>query len=152
MLPAKTVKEKSRKSTQYAALCYRLSKDEKLEILLVTSRGAGRWIPPKGWPIPGLAPHKSAAQEAFEEAGVLGDVHKFSLGRYKYLRDRRTDRDFSSEAFVFPLRVTKMAKKYKEKGQRRVKWYSQKKAAQLVREPNLKKIIRKFDPQQLVAA
>ena len=35
--------------TQFAALCYRV-RAGKTEILLVTSRGTGRWIVPKGWP------------------------------------------------------------------------------------------------------
>ncbi|HEY3622474.1 MAG TPA: NUDIX domain-containing protein [Roseiarcus sp.] len=45
-----------------------------LEILLVTTRQSKRWIIPKGWPIKGLRPAKSAAREAFEEAGVRGPV------------------------------------------------------------------------------
>ena len=29
---------------------------------------------PKGWPVPGLEPHESAAREAFEEAGLVGSA------------------------------------------------------------------------------
>ena len=52
---------------QYGALPYRFSQDAALEILLVTTRGTRRWIVPKGWPIKGLRPAKSAAREAFED-------------------------------------------------------------------------------------
>jgi len=38
-----------------------------LEILFITTRQSKRWIIPKGWPIKGLRPAKSAAREAFEE-------------------------------------------------------------------------------------
>jgi ADP-ribose pyrophosphatase YjhB (NUDIX family) len=59
---------------QYAALPYRFTPDAALEILLVTTRRSKRWIIPKGWPIKGLRPAKSAAREAFEEAGVRGKI------------------------------------------------------------------------------
>ena len=57
------------KRLQVAALCYRRDGDSK-EVLLVTSRGTGRWILPKGWPIDGLDAGEAALQEAWEEAGV----------------------------------------------------------------------------------
>jgi len=61
---------------QYGALPYRLTKTRSIELLLVTSREAKRWIIPKGWPIDGLKPFKSAAQEAYEEAGIHGIIGK----------------------------------------------------------------------------
>jgi 8-oxo-dGTP pyrophosphatase MutT (NUDIX family) len=50
---------------QYGALPYRFGAEGELELLLVTSRGRGRWIMPKGWPIKGLKPQEAAAREAF---------------------------------------------------------------------------------------
>ena len=41
---------------------------------------------PKGWPIKGLTPRKSAAREAFEEAGVRGAVGTKPIGRYRYAK------------------------------------------------------------------
>ncbi|MFT6696235.1 MAG: hypothetical protein ACJAXU_001739, partial [Paracoccaceae bacterium] len=55
----------------------------------------------------------------------------------------------SAEAFIFPLEVKKLSKNFKEKGQRKIKWFSPKKAAMLVREPKLARIIRSFDPKDL---
>ncbi len=143
------VARKTGKATQYAALCYRIRKNGDCRILLVTSRGTGRWIPPKGWPIKGLEPHESAAREALEEAGVKGHVYPFALGRYRYERAPEDTPRMASEAFIFPLRVEKRLRDFKEKGQRRIKWFSQRKAARKVTEPKLKKIIRKFDPHAL---
>jgi 8-oxo-dGTP pyrophosphatase MutT (NUDIX family) len=57
---------------QYGALPYRFTEAAALEVLIVTTRQSKRWIIPKGWPIKGLTPSKSAAREAFEEAGVIG--------------------------------------------------------------------------------
>ena len=62
---------------QIAVLPYRFGgpdKDGPTEILLVTSRGTGRWVVPKGNPLTGLDRHASAAVEAEEEAGVIGAV------------------------------------------------------------------------------
>ena len=52
------------KRLQVAALCYR-GDDADRKVLLVTSRGTGRWIIPKGWPIRGMNAPQAARQEAF---------------------------------------------------------------------------------------
>ncbi len=147
----KKVLRKTGTGTQYAALCFRRRKGGKCRILLVTSRGTGRWIPPKGWPIRGLSPAQSAAQEAFEEAGVKGAVGSRALGKYKYHRDPDGPARPSAEAYLFPLEVVALVSEFKEKGQRRVKWFSRKKAALMVREPKLRKMIRNFDPDKTPA-
>jgi len=149
MVPPGKVLRKTGVTTQYAALCFREHPKKGVQILLITSRGTGRWIPPKGWPIKGLSPEKCAAQEALEEAGAVGDVFDHALGRYKYHRPDSDAEKTSAEAYIFPLRVTRRLTNFKEKGQRRIKWFSRKKAAKMVREPKLKKLIRHFDPGAL---
>ncbi|MGL4294307.1 MAG: NUDIX hydrolase, partial [Aestuariivirga sp.] len=67
------------KARQFAALPWR-DAGHGIEVLLISSRGTGRWVIPKGWPIKGFAPHASAAREAFEEAGVGGIIGKGALG------------------------------------------------------------------------
>jgi 8-oxo-dGTP pyrophosphatase MutT (NUDIX family) len=44
----------------------------------MTSREPRRWTVPKGWPHEGRTPHRSAASEAYEEAGVVGRVQRGS--------------------------------------------------------------------------
>jgi 8-oxo-dGTP pyrophosphatase MutT (NUDIX family) len=70
------------KRVQYAALPYRRTGAADPEVMLVTSRGRQRWIIPKGWPHGGRAPCDSAAREAFEEAGILGEVGRRSGGHF----------------------------------------------------------------------
>ena len=77
---------------QYGALPYRFTHDAALEILLLTTRRSKRWIIPKGWPIKGLPPAKSAAREAFEEAGVRGRVGAKSIGLFPYDKISRRER------------------------------------------------------------
>src|SRR5438270_65110 len=69
-----------RSIVQYGALPWRRTPDGALEVLLITTRGTRRWIVPKGWADDGLDPREAAAIEAYEEAGVLGDVNGEPLG------------------------------------------------------------------------
>ena len=85
-IPSKPHKGKTKPAVrvQYGALPYRFTPEAAMEILLVTTRQSRRWIIPKGWPIKGLKPAKSAAREAFEEAGVRGRVAAKSIGLFTY--------------------------------------------------------------------
>ena len=73
--------------TVWRAPPYRFNHQAALEILLVTTRQSRQWIIPKGWPIKGLRPAKSAAREAFEEAGVRGRVGAKSIGLFSLQKD-----------------------------------------------------------------
>jgi len=57
---------------QVAALVYRYEAEER-QVLVITSRGTGRWVIPKGWPQVGRTLAETAAREAYEEAGVRGE-------------------------------------------------------------------------------
>jgi 8-oxo-dGTP pyrophosphatase MutT (NUDIX family) len=135
---------KSSRQVQYAALPYRANGKSQLEIMLVTSRGTRRWIIPKGWPKRGMAPHHTAAKEAFEEAGVVGKVKKRPIGSYPYDKIMDKGDKASCRVRVFALRVTRQYKHWPEKHQRKIEWYPPAEALRFVREPHLRRIIRKF--------
>lgn len=139
---------KSDVRTQFAALCFRLQ-DGKPEILLITSRGSHRWIIPKGWPMDGKTPGESALQEAWEEAGVRGKVIDRCLGIYSYNKAVTPKKGFPCVAMVYPIKVKALKRKYPEVGQRQRKWFSPKKAAARVEEPELAQILKTFDPRLL---
>lgn len=131
--------------TQFGALCYRVHKDET-QVLLITSRMSKRWIIPKGWPQDGVTPAQSAANEAFEEAGVTGKSVNLCIGMYSYTKIMDEDQDdLPCAVSVFPIRVKKLLDKYPEVKLRKRRWFSVKKAAGLVKEPELKKILKHFD-------
>lgn len=132
--------------TQFAALCYRIKRG-KLQILLVTSRGSKRWIVPKGWPMEGKTPAESARQEAWEEAGVTGKPDGNCLGVYSYAKDLGDMDDLPCLAMLYPVAVKSLAKRYPERGQRRRRWVSRKRAAKMVAEPELAQLILDFDPR-----
>jgi 8-oxo-dGTP pyrophosphatase MutT (NUDIX family) len=137
-------KPKSSRRVQYAALPYRAKSKSKLEIMLVTSRGTRRWIIPKGWPKRGMPPYETAATEAFEEAGILGKVSKRPIGSYPYDKILEKGHKASCRVQVFALRVTRQHKRWPEKRERRIRWYPPADAVRFIREPHLRRIIRKF--------
>jgi len=117
-------------------------------VLLITSRGSGRWILPKGWPLDGKTPAKSAAREAWEEAGVTGKVYDQCLGLYSYSKSV-DGTGLPIVAMIYPIRVKSLADDYPEAGQRVRKWFSRKKAAKQVAQPELARIIKDFDVSHL---
>ncbi len=132
--------------TQFAALPYRV-KEGKVQVLLITSRGTGRWIVPKGWPMEGKTPAQSALQEAWEEAGVKGKATSACLGVYSFTKDMGDEDELPCLAMLYPVRVKSLSKRYPERGQRRRVWMSRKKAAGRVAEPELARLISDFDPR-----
>lgn len=139
---------KSDVRTQFAALCYRIEKG-KAEVLLITSRRTGRWIVPKGWPMNGKTPAECAAQEAWEEAGVVGQPLDRCLGLYSYRKFVAQKTDIPCIAMIFPVKVKSLDAKYPEAAQRKRQWFTLRKAASLVTEPELASILRDFDPKLL---
>lgn len=129
---------------QFAALCWQPRKDGH-RVLLITSRDTGRWVMPKGWPIPGLTPQAAAAQEAWEEAGVEGKVAPHCIGHFTYYKDTGDRARFCAVA-VFAVRVKKLAADFPEKGQRRLKWFRPQKAAEKVAEPELAALLAAWQP------
>lgn len=123
--------------TQFAALCMRAGARDKLEILLITSRETGRWVLPKGWPIEGLDPARSAAREAWEEAGVIGTVDDTCLGHFSYEKTFGPAVAHPCLVAVYPLHVDRLADEFPEQGQRKRKWFTPAKAAEKVWEPGL---------------
>jgi 8-oxo-dGTP pyrophosphatase MutT (NUDIX family) len=76
-----------------AAICYRLKNDEP-EFLLVRTRG-GRWTFPKGGVDGDATTAAAAAREAYEEAGVKGEIedqpfHWYFHSKRDRFRSRRT--------------------------------------------------------------
>lgn len=129
---------------QYGALCYRF-KGAEPKVLMVTSRGTGRWILPKGWPMKGRDGAGTAAREAWEEAGVVGTVHASSVGLYFYSKILGKEGPVPCMVQVFPIHVRELADRYPERGERRRKWFSPKKAAKLVNETDLARFLATVD-------
>jgi 8-oxo-dGTP pyrophosphatase MutT (NUDIX family) len=126
---------------QVAALCWREKGGER-QFLLVRSLDSNRWIIPKGWPMRGKTLAEAAAIEAWEEAGVKGEVSLASIGRFYYEKVRGSGVRQSCEAVVFGLRVTNLMSDFPESDLRKPKWFSADEAVKRVREPELQALIQ----------
>lgn len=133
--------------SQFGAIPWRIH-DGRVEFLLITSRRTKRWILPKGWPMHDATPAEAAATEAYEEAGVTGDASNVAIGFYSYRKLFEGD-DLPIVVAMFPLRVRKVLKEWPEQAERKRKWVTRKKAASLLQEPELRQIVRNFDPRHL---
>lgn len=135
---------------QYAALPYRKS-DGGLEVMLITSRETKRWVLPKGWPMKGKKPYEAAAQEAFEEAGLKGQVRRKATGAYRYDKRLKNGAEKPVEVQVFPMRVEKERDEWPEKDERTRQWFAPADAAEAVDEPDLKALLAAFPGEALDA-
>jgi hypothetical protein len=102
----------------------------------------------KGWPMKRTPPHVAAAQEALEEAGVIGEIGKRPIGSFSHKKLLKEGRVVVCEVHVFPLEVTRQRKTRPEKGKREVQWFSPSEAARTVQEPVLGKMIRKLQKSE----
>jgi len=122
---------------QSAVVPYRHNKDGVLEILFVTSSGGSRWVIPKGLIEPDMTPWDSAANEAYEEAGLVGKAEPTELGVYEYSKWSGTCR-----VRVYPMRVDRELDVYPEAHMRKREWVQAEAAPDRVDEPGLKEILK----------
>lgn len=111
-------------------------------VLLVTTRGRGRWTIPKGWPKQGIADSAMAAKEAAEEAGVNGKIGKTPIGSFVYTKRLHFYSWAKCVVDVFLLRVKTHELDWQEKGARTVRWASPDEAATLVADADLASLLR----------
>jgi 8-oxo-dGTP pyrophosphatase MutT (NUDIX family) len=137
--------------SQYAVLPVAI-RDGEFRVLLVTSRETQRWIVPKGWPEKGLTPAESAAKEAYEEAGLEGEVEGTPYGRYHYEKRLRTGENVHCEVDVFLMRVERELADWPERGQRRRRWVSPVEAASMIQEPDLAQLMLRLGGPALAPA
>ena len=110
--------------------------DDHFEVLLITSRRRGRWIIPKGIIDPGTTAAESAAKEAYEEAGIRGDISSAPIGTYRYHKwggECRVE--------VFLLKVHTELETWPEESVRQRRWMTITDAAREIEEPQLQELI-----------
>lgn len=129
---------------QIAALPY-VGTERSILVPLITNRGMGRWTIPKGWPKPRLSDAELAAQEAFEEAGVAGQVSRQPTSHFIYTKRLHLFSWIRCRAEVYLLHAKRQHLSWPEKESRRFMWVEPNKAATLVRERQLADVLREFD-------
>ncbi|MCU7829122.1 MAG: histidine phosphatase family protein [Candidatus Thiodiazotropha sp. (ex Myrtea sp. 'scaly one' KF741663)] len=127
---------------QSSVIPYRMN-DGQLEILVVRSSKCKHWVVPKGVSDPATSLQASAAKEAFEEAGVEGEVGEQALGSYKY---EKWGADCTVQ--VYPMAVNKIIPETAwEESHRGREWLSPKQAMKRVKQSELKPMIQALAEQ-----
>lgn len=129
---------------QYAALPLARQADGSYRVLLITSRETRRWVLPKGWRERKVGAAEQAAREAYEEAGLIGEIGKRAVGHYRYDKRLRSGRTVACRVTVFPLDVTGRLDDWPEKAEREAAWFTPAEAAARVDEAGLAEILRRL--------
>ncbi len=119
---------------QTGVIPYRLT-DRGAEILLITNHKGTKWGIPKGIHEPGFSARASAAKEALEEAGVIGEVEDEVLGSYAVKKWGGT-----CTVTAFPMEVTCVLQRWAESYRRR-RWLPAERAARKVKRKKLARIV-----------
>jgi 8-oxo-dGTP pyrophosphatase MutT (NUDIX family) len=106
-------------------------KKGKVQVLLITTRNRN-WGLPKGNLIKKIGARKTALQEAFEEAGILGRLGE----RGKKYSPSRED-----SIFFWPMEVKKELNRWPEHRQRDRKWVTPSKARSMVKKKAARKAL-----------
>ncbi|MEQ8819059.1 MAG: NUDIX hydrolase [Sumerlaeia bacterium] len=102
---------------QAGAIPFRIAADGELEFLLVTSSTTRQWIFPKGDIDPGRDAPAQAAQEAYEEAGVRGEILLPEVGEWEYMKWGTLH-----QVRTFLLRVEEVLDDWPERDDRERRW------------------------------
>lgn len=129
---------------QIAALPIYSDRKGRLRVLMVTSRDTGRWVMPKGWMMDGKKPWRAAKIEALEEAGAVGFVGERSVGQYHYDKQLERGKSIRCRVTVYPMMVDKLNRNWKERAERKRRWFSLSKAAKLVNESELTELLKEL--------
>jgi phosphohistidine phosphatase len=126
--------------TQSSVIPYRVQ-NGKLEILVISSSKKKHLVVPKGIKDPGLTPQESAAKEAWEEAGVEGEVAADALGEYSYEKWGAT-----CTVSVYPMKVTRTVPEYEwEERHRGRAWMPPDEAADRLKQQELRPLVKALE-------
>jgi len=120
---------------QAGAIAYRI-RSGRIEIALVTASRSKRWVIPKGSIARGEGSRRAAERETEEEAGLRGRVQRKPIGCYDYTK--RCER-WTVEVYL--MHVTRVLDRWPEQRLRRRRWLAVDKAARLLQERELRKLV-----------
>jgi 8-oxo-dGTP pyrophosphatase MutT (NUDIX family) len=127
------------KIPQAAAVPFHINGAGTCDVLLIRRRPRGDWGIPKGMIDPGHEAPAAAAIEAFEEAGVEGELMAMTLGAFEYLKLGGT-----CHVDVFGLRVTCVHDHYDEEHLRERRWFPLAEAVRRVKRPGVAELIARI--------
>jgi phosphohistidine phosphatase len=112
---------------QSGVIPYRFKKKE-LQILLISTRSGKNWTIPKGIIEDRLEDSESAVKEAFEEAGLIGNLDETISWQFRFRKWGGI-----CDVKLYPMFVEKELDDFPENKLREKKWLSVKEAVKLVK-------------------
>lgn len=106
-------------------------------VCLITSSSGRRWILPKGMVEPGQTEAEAAVSEAWEEAGIVGEVLREPLGSYRTVKWGQV-----CVVVVYGIVVGEAAKRWPEANRRQRRWVTPKRATARLDIPALQQILQ----------
>jgi phosphohistidine phosphatase len=122
---------------QSAVIPYRYTPDGSIEFLIISSSKNKHWVVPKGIREPGLTSQQSAEKEAWEEAGIRGDVDEALLGTYSV---QKWGAECLIEVYAMQVHEVVEEDDWEERHRRR-QWLTAEKAAAALRQAELGKLL-----------
>jgi len=124
---------------QSGVVPYFIDKGVKKIILITAKNSKKNWIVPKGHIEMGMSPQLSAANEAFEEAGIKGEVDSKIVGSLCYSKKgKKCKVDF------YPFKVLEILDDWPEKDSRERIVVQKSYVKKFIFDKNLLKIIKKI--------
>ena len=123
---------------QAAAIPVRLVA-QKIQILLVQTRSGNKWTIPKGIIDPGFTAQETALAEAYEEAGLKGELHPAIFGTFSYAKWQGT-----CKVQVYLMKVDEELSHWPERYFRDRKWINIEQSDQMLKYPALSELIHKI--------
>lgn len=116
-------------------------------IVIVTSRRTGRWVFPKGSVDPGMTPAQAATQEAFEEAGLIGQAAEMPIGTFKTPKIR-PPLIWTVEVALYPMPIDVVLDDWQEIHQRERRFVTMDEARALLSQPEMIDLAEQFWAQR----
>lgn len=119
-------------------------KNKKLRLLIITNSRRNKWLFPKGLVEKNMTREESAVMEAYEEAGVMGEIIPNKIGSYeieKYGSLCRIE--------MFPMLVEKVLLSWPEDKIRKRKWIASDEVEKYIKDKKILKISDKFNKMEL---
>ena len=117
-------------------------KNNELQILIITTRKGKHWTIPKGNIERNLTPAQSAEKEAFEEAGITGNLDPIPVGIYTYQKSGKL-----YHVQVFLLEVKQESTDWPECGFRNRQWLNMKEVLNYINNEQLNHLLLKSESQ-----
>ncbi|MEM7190389.1 MAG: NUDIX domain-containing protein [Pseudomonadota bacterium] len=116
---------------------------DPIRFIIVTSRRTRRWVFPKGSIDKGMTAPEAAAQEALEEAGVVGTADATPFGSYRTPKIR-PPLIWTVEVSLYAMRIDEVLDVWIESDQRERRFVTIDEAAELLSEPEMTSLARQF--------